>query len=327
LLIDVAFVEARPSPWRQAVDLANMMLCLALRASPERVYRRALQYFTVEEISEGFAAAHGLALPSQLRHMLRAQGRNLHAGFVRLLPGAPRPIRVQRWGARRVGLWAAILALLVLAALNPKVFFNNKDAVETPLMVKDVGCGDLEPLWLLAQSVPSASVVPCVQLLPVGWSVAEVAVNNGRSVLTLDHDRAGTAAMRVELTAAPCDLTGATKVTSEHPGARRYWRVDRTAPSFSAARLYDFPGGCITEQLTVPAASRQQLTTESSSAFGFVSRASTARTGSLPRVMASLRNLAIGALRLAGHSSLAAALRHTGRDPGRPLAILGLAHR
>jgi tRNA A-37 threonylcarbamoyl transferase component Bud32 len=26
LLIDVAFVEARPSPWRQAVDLANMML-------------------------------------------------------------------------------------------------------------------------------------------------------------------------------------------------------------------------------------------------------------------------------------------------------------
>src|SRR5215217_8244254 len=55
--------------------------------------------------------------------------------------------------------------------------------------------------------------------------------------------------------------------------------------------------------------------------------ASTARTGSLPRVMASLRNVAIGAFRLGGHSSLAAALRHTGRDPGRPLAILGLAHR
>jgi membrane-associated phospholipid phosphatase len=34
LLIDVAFVEARPSPWRQAVDLQNMMMCLALRSSP-----------------------------------------------------------------------------------------------------------------------------------------------------------------------------------------------------------------------------------------------------------------------------------------------------
>ena len=38
-LIDVAFVQARPSPWRQAVDLANMMLCLALRSDPELVPR------------------------------------------------------------------------------------------------------------------------------------------------------------------------------------------------------------------------------------------------------------------------------------------------
>jgi hypothetical protein len=57
----------------------------------------------------------------------------------------------------------------------------------------------------------------------------------------------------------------------------------------------------------------------------FSEDASNARTGSLPRVMASLRNLAIGALRLTGHPNLAAALRHNGRDPARPLAILGLA--
>ena len=36
LLIDVAFTELRPSPWRQAVDLANMMLCLALRSNLSR---------------------------------------------------------------------------------------------------------------------------------------------------------------------------------------------------------------------------------------------------------------------------------------------------
>jgi tRNA A-37 threonylcarbamoyl transferase component Bud32 len=271
LLIDVAFVEARPSPWRQAVDLANMMLCLALRSTPELVYERALRQFSVEEITEGFAAARGLALPSQLRHLLRAEGRNLHAEFVRLLPSPPRPIRVQRWSARRVGLWAAILALLVLAVLNPRFFFDNEDAVETPLMVKDVGCGDLEPLWLMAQSVPSASLVPCVQLLPVGWSVAEVAVNNGRSLLTLHHDRAGKQAMVVRLTAA-CDLTGATEVTSEQPGARRYLRSDRNIPEFSATRSYTFPGGCITQQLTVPAASGPQLVSETSSVIGFTTR-------------------------------------------------------
>jgi membrane-associated phospholipid phosphatase/tRNA A-37 threonylcarbamoyl transferase component Bud32 len=271
LLIDVAFVEARPSPWRQAVDLANMMLCLALRSSPELVYRRALQYFTVEEITEGFAAARGLALPSQLRHLLRAQGRNLHAEFVRLLPAPPRPIRVQRWSARRVGLWALILALLILAALNPRQVFNNENAVATPLGVKDVGCGDLEPLWLMAQSVPSASLIPCLQLVPVDWTVAKVAVNNGRSVITLDHDRAGSGAMVVRLTAS-CDLAGATEVTSEQSGARRYLRVDRNSTEFSATRAYTFPGGCVTQRFRAAGPSALRLSDTASSEFGFITR-------------------------------------------------------
>ena len=271
LLIDVAFVEARPSPWRQAVDLANMMLCLALRSSPELVYRRALQYFTVEEITEGFAAARGLALPSQLRHLLRAQGRNLHAEFIRLLPSPPRPIRVQRWSARRVGLWAAILALVVLAALNPRHLFSNEYAVATPLGVKDVGCGDLEPLWLMAQSVPSASLIPCMQLVPFDWKVAEVAVNNGRSVITLDHDRGGRAAMVVRLTAA-CDLAGATEVTSEQPGARRYLRVDRNSTEVSATRAYTFPGGCVTHRYRAAGPSALRLSDTASTEFGFITR-------------------------------------------------------
>src|SRR5205823_4407665 len=100
LLIDVAFVQARPSPWRQAVDLANMMLCLALRSSPELVYQRALRQFSVEEITEAFAAARGLALPSQLRRALRSAGRDVHGEFVRLLPESPRTVKVQRWSAR-----------------------------------------------------------------------------------------------------------------------------------------------------------------------------------------------------------------------------------
>jgi hypothetical protein len=90
------------------------MLCLSLRSSPERVYRRALGLFSVEEISEGFAAARGLALPSQLRRMLREQGQDLHAEFLRLLPERPHPIRIQRWSVRRVGL---LLLVVPVAAL------------------------------------------------------------------------------------------------------------------------------------------------------------------------------------------------------------------
>ena len=46
------------------------------------------------------------------------------------------------------------------------------------------------------------------------------------------------------------------------------------------------------------------------------------RTGNGPRVMASLRNLAIAILRLTGHTSVAAALRYHARQPGRPLQTI-----
>jgi predicted transposase YbfD/YdcC len=46
------------------------------------------------------------------------------------------------------------------------------------------------------------------------------------------------------------------------------------------------------------------------------------RTASGPRVMATLRNLALTILRLAGHASIAAALRHHARRPGRPLRTI-----
>jgi predicted transposase YbfD/YdcC len=46
------------------------------------------------------------------------------------------------------------------------------------------------------------------------------------------------------------------------------------------------------------------------------------RTGSGPRVMATLRNFALAILRLAGITSIAAALRHHSRRPSRPLQAL-----
>jgi hypothetical protein len=112
-LIDSAFGELRPSPWRQAVDLGNMMLVLALGTSPERVYARACQQFSVAEITEAFAATRGLTMPSQLRRMMREQGRDLHAEFIDLLPERPHPIPIQRWTVRRV----ALIAALVIAAV------------------------------------------------------------------------------------------------------------------------------------------------------------------------------------------------------------------
>jgi hypothetical protein len=272
LLIDVAFVEARPSPWRQAVDLANMMLCLGLRCGAERVYRRALRYFTVEEISEGFAAARGLALPSQLRHLLRAQGREVHAEFIRLLPAPPQPIRIQRWSLRRVGLWAAMAALVVVVVLNPTAIFNNQVAVRTPLGITNVNCTNLEPLWVMAQSVPSASLVPCVRARPVGWKVAEVDVNNGRSLITLNHDRAGKRALEVRLLAA-CDPSGAVEGPSPTAGVRHFQRTEASAGGKFTATWYDqFPGGCVTSRLHLTKDPNGEFAAQAPQVLGFTTR-------------------------------------------------------
>jgi predicted transposase YbfD/YdcC len=52
--------------------------------------------------------------------------------------------------------------------------------------------------------------------------------------------------------------------------------------------------------------------------------ASQVRTGSTPRIMATLRNLAIGLIRQAGHTRIAATIRKIKHDPLLLLAILGL---
>ena len=115
-LIDVFFVQVRPSPWRQAVDLANMMMVLALRTDAPRVYEHALRYFTPEEIAEAFGATRGVASPTQLRSLMKQQGVDLLAEFQALAPPHP-PIRIQRWSVRRVvlTLWVLLVALFVLS--------------------------------------------------------------------------------------------------------------------------------------------------------------------------------------------------------------------
>jgi serine/threonine-protein kinase RIO1 len=124
-IVDVAFAMIRPSPWRQAVDLANMMLILALRTSPEQVYERALRFFAPEDIAEAFAATRSVTIPSEsrssLRLLARSQGIDLVKRFEHLSPQRER-ISIQRWSRRRIGL--TLGALLGLGMLVPLVVQN-----------------------------------------------------------------------------------------------------------------------------------------------------------------------------------------------------------
>ncbi|HET9290249.1 MAG TPA: RIO1 family regulatory kinase/ATPase, partial [Actinomycetes bacterium] len=258
-LIDVFFAEIHPSPWRQAVDLANMMLCLALRSSPQQVYQRALQHFTVGEISEAFAAARGLALPSQLRKLMRAQGRNLHAEFARLLPEPPRPIGVQRWSTRRVVLLALVLLALIPAVPLAWAFARSSANPGGAAVVTggNGSCTQLEALWLEAQSVPSASRVPCIQAFPAGV-VGTLAVRDGESVLELSQAsldininagggpqaaaQAGSVTIRLTASCA-AQLTGDGQIIA--PDVRR---VRTQGPAGTPQVVDVFPGACLIYQ-------------------------------------------------------------------------------
>ncbi len=114
-LIDVSGLEVRPSPWRQAVDLANMMLVMALRTDPQRVYDIALRYFNPDEIGEAFACAVGLAIPTELQRYLKEDPRDLVAEFKELAPSYP-PVSIQRWSTRRILLTVGVLLGVILVA-------------------------------------------------------------------------------------------------------------------------------------------------------------------------------------------------------------------
>jgi tRNA A-37 threonylcarbamoyl transferase component Bud32 len=114
VLIDVAFAAVRPTPWRQAVDLADMMLSLALASTPEHVYERALHVFAADDVAEAFAACRSITVPTQLRSLIRADGRDLIGRFRELAPKRS-PVPVQLWGFRRVVITATLIASFVAA--------------------------------------------------------------------------------------------------------------------------------------------------------------------------------------------------------------------
>jgi membrane-associated phospholipid phosphatase/tRNA A-37 threonylcarbamoyl transferase component Bud32 len=195
-VIDVFFVQVRPSPWRQAVDLGNMMLVLALRSDAQTVYDAALRYFTPDELAEAFAATRGVASPSQLRQELKRDGRDLLERFRSMAP-ARRPIGLQRWSVRRVGLIVVSLLVLFLALLTGVgLLFPTRGTVTTP------ECGTGRAMQLMAQAVPSATELPCVGGVAVGWSVADAETIKGRSTFTVGVGDGSSHAVTVVLTAS-----------------------------------------------------------------------------------------------------------------------------
>jgi tRNA A-37 threonylcarbamoyl transferase component Bud32 len=273
-LIDVAFGEVRPSPWRQAVDLANMMLVLAFRSSPERVYERALQVFSPEEIAEAFAATHSVTMPSQSRNLLRKAQENLIARFRELAPKR-RPVAIQRWTWRRIVLTLTVLfsgLLAVGVTVGNLGGFGLFSAPSVPIPHPPDCQNPEDPVILMAQSVETASRVPCLDSLPVGWSFDSLYVRDGSSRFLLSYDRENTRPVTVLLEPS-CDTSGASEVPSDEPETRRFERIRVIGDVFSGDRIYTFEGGCVRYEFDFVNSRSASLANEVSLGLGFLSRA------------------------------------------------------
>jgi tRNA A-37 threonylcarbamoyl transferase component Bud32 len=280
LLIDVAFAQVRPSPWRQAVDLGNMMLVLAVRTNPERVYRQALNYFTEAELAEAFAATRGVASPTQLRAFMKRDPRDLLAEFRTLAPPR-RPIVLQRWSLRRVTLAAAMLAIFAV----PAVFGIGLLLPAGAFTGHAPECGTGHTMILAAQAVPSAAFLPCIAALPAGWTTVNAQISSGRASFGLDSGSlAGGGGIRFVLgqpgqlqtvtitLTATCDTSGARQMPSDQPGMRLFERPLSLVPRYSDVRYYTFPGGCATYQFVLSPGASPVVTTAVDSAVAFMPR-------------------------------------------------------
>jgi hypothetical protein len=128
-----------------------------------------------------------------------------------------------------------------------------------------------ETLVLLAQSVPSADRVPCIDNFQAGWHFADQLIESDESWFTLDNDRAGVSAVRITFTAR-CDTDGYTEIGSDEPDTIRFERVLSVEKRFRAVRAYKFDGGCVTYRFQFSQRG-QALVNEVSAMLTFVTRA------------------------------------------------------
>ncbi len=278
LLIDVAFVQVRPSPWRQAVDLGNMMLVLAVRTDPGRVYRQALRFFTEADLAEAFAATRGAASPSQLRAFMKRDHRDVLGEFRALAPQR-RPVVLQRWSVKRVGLAAAMLLAVVMVPIYVgSTLFRPLPGTPAP------GCGTSHAMILAAQAVPSASFLPCIAAFPSGWTAGPGTVASGKSSFWLDSDRAARQAVTINLNTtsevsqvavtltATCDTSGAHQIPSDQPGTRQFEDPPSRMTQYSDLRYYTFSGGCATYWFRFAPGASRKLVAAIDSALAFTPR-------------------------------------------------------
>ncbi len=126
-------------------------------------------------------------------------------------------------------------------------------------------------LAVVAQSVPSASYVPCVRELSEDWSSRSFRAGRGGTRFTLVPHRPGSRPVRVVFDSA-CDVTGAVATTPRAEGVRTSILLDAISPRYTGTLTDVFAGGCVTYRFDFARGPHIALMEQLTATVGLLSR-------------------------------------------------------
>jgi hypothetical protein len=122
----------------------------------------------------------------------------------------------------------------------------------------------------MAQSVPTASAVPCMRVALDDWFLDDLDSWDGRTRIEFSR-LIDDFALTIELTRT-CDRGRATETATDQPGTRRFDERIRTGGSFLDRRFYLLPGACVAYTFALTGSGAEQAAEDITRAIGLVSR-------------------------------------------------------
>ena len=161
---------------------------------------------------------------------------------------------------RRVGVVALVVIGWTLTACSSRA--GDASEANCPIVEREL-------FVLMAQSVPTATLLPCIEALPAGWTYGGSDVRNGIATFWLDSDRGGLHSVQVSLTSS-CRTAGSVDVTNSTSEAGvRVFLHEFTLHPFSANKYFLFPGGCVTYRISFGPKAEPTLALEADEALAF----------------------------------------------------------
>jgi hypothetical protein len=162
----------------------------------------------------------------------------------------------------------SLLGILVLMLLGAGC---GEPTATAPACDEAAGNAANSTAILLAQAVPDAELIPCVDTLPTGWELAATEISSAGAEFVFNHDRAGARALVLTFSAA-CAVDEATMVPSDEPGADRYELVREIRGGYDGTRFYTYAGGCTAYAFDIPGSGWSPHVGDMTSALSFRSR-------------------------------------------------------